>query len=130
MPAELKLDHTKRVVRTRAWDIVTAGDLYALSSQVRGLFADGTIDAAWSELVDFREVTRMDFVPVEAVRALAQSNPWPKESRRVILAPVAVVFGMSRMYQLLSASDDDAIAVVRTEAEALEFLAAGGEPAT
>jgi hypothetical protein len=43
----------------------------------------------------------------------------------VILAPVAVVFGVSRMYQLLTTSADEVLAVVRTEAEALAFLAAG-----
>ncbi len=124
MPAECELDFTNRVVRTRGWDLVTAGDLFALSTRIETLLADGTIDAGWRELVDFRQVTRTEFIPTEAVRELARSNPWPKSARRVIVAPVNVVFGVSRMYQLLTASGDAQIAVVRTEAEALEFLAA------
>jgi hypothetical protein len=102
---------------------VTAGDLHALSAGIRQLFADGTLDAEWSELVDFREVTRTDMIPTAAVRELARNSPWPKSSRRVIVAPVTVVYGVSRMYQLLGASDE-ALAVVKTEAEALEFLTA------
>jgi hypothetical protein len=124
MPAECELDYTNRLVRTRGWDHVTAGDLFALASRIRQLFAEGTIDAGWREFVDFREVTRTELVPAEAVRQLARENPWPSTARRVILAPVAVVFGVSRMYQLLAASGHEEIAVVRTEAEALGFLAA------
>lgn len=124
MPVAFELDKGKRLVRTRGWDLVTAGDLQALSAGIRQLFADGTLDAEWSELVDFRAVTRTDMIPTEAVRAIARNSPWPKSSRRVIVAPVTVVYGVSRMYQLMSASDDQALAVVRTEAEALEFLAA------
>jgi hypothetical protein len=58
---------------------------------------------------------------VTAVRELARNGPWPKSSRQVIVAPVTVIYGVSRMYQLLGASDE-ALAVVEAEAEALEFL--------
>lgn len=125
MPADCELDHVNRLVRTRASDLVTAGELFALSNRLGRLFADGTIDGEWRELLDFRLVTRMELVPIEAVRQLALDNPWPKTSRRVIVAPSSVVFGVSRMYQLLTHSDGEDMAVVRTEAEALAFLAAG-----
>lgn len=129
MPFAFELDRDNRLVRTRGWDLVTAADLHALSSRIRQMFAEGTLDAGWSELVDLREVTRTDMIPTDAVGAIARNSPWPKSSRRVIVAPVPVVYGVSRMYQLLSSSDDETLAVVRTEAEALAFLAAdrGGE---
>jgi hypothetical protein len=73
MPVAFELEMGKRLVRTRGWDLVTAGDLHALSSAIRQLFADGTLDAEWSELVDLREVTRTDMIPTEAVRAIART---------------------------------------------------------
>jgi hypothetical protein len=124
MPSECDLDFTNRLVRTRAWDLVTTGELFALSTRIQELLAEGTIDSGWRELVDLSQVTRTELVPTEVVRQLALSNPWPRSTRRVIVAPVNAVFGMSRMYQLLSASGDAQIAVVRTEAEALEYLTA------
>jgi hypothetical protein len=130
MPADYQLDFSNRLVRTRAWDMVSAGDLFELSSRIHALFADGTIDAGWKELIDFRQVTRTELIPAEAVRQLAQTNPWPKSARRVIVAPVAAVFGISRMYQLLT-SDDAELSVVRTEDEACELLSLpshGGTP--
>jgi hypothetical protein len=123
MPAEIELDGPARLVRTRARDILTAGELYEVASRIRDLFLDGTIDAGWSELVDFREVTRAEMIPVDAVERLARTNPWPSSARRVIVAPAAVVFGMSRMYQLLASSTDDEIGVVRTLDEAYRALA-------
>lgn len=123
MPASFELDYSRRLLRIRGRDLVTAGQLYAIANEIRQLFADGTIDASWSELVDFREVTRTEHVPTVAVRELAHDSPWPHTARRAIVAPAAAVFGMSRMYQLLSTSADEVMAVVRSEEEALEFLA-------
>jgi hypothetical protein len=109
--------------------VLTAGELFAVTAEIEALVAAGTIDSSWRELVDFRQVTRAEMVPAEAVQQLAKGSPWPRTARRVILAPVTVVYGVSRMYQLLTDAAEGALAVVRTEAEALRLLLARpGDP--
>lgn len=104
--------------------MLTAGELFAVTAEIETLVASGMIDSTWRELVDFRQVTRAEMVPAAAVQQLAKGSPWPRTSRRVILAPATVVYGVSRMYQLLTDAAEGALAVVRTEAEALRLLLA------
>ena len=123
MPAEFRLDHGKRLVESRAVGVLTGTDLLEHMVAIRTLFEDGTLDATWSQLADFTEVTAVGEPLGYAVPDLARSNPWPRECRRVIIAPMTAIFGLSRMYQLLTGDPDQSIAIVRTRAEALELLA-------
>jgi hypothetical protein len=90
---------------------------------IRALFEEGNLDATWSQIADFTEVTMLGEPLGDAVLDLARSNPWPRECRRVVIAPMTAIFGLGRMYQLLTGDPDQNIAVVRTRAEALELLA-------
>jgi hypothetical protein len=89
------------------------------------LFADGSLDATWSQIADFSEVTTVAEISSAGVRSLAAQNPRPKTARRVLIAPATVVFGLSRMYQMLTGAENEHLTVVRTEEEALSFLGLG-----
>jgi hypothetical protein len=122
MPADYSLDRIRRVVLSRAWDALSEQDLVEHVRLMHDLFADGSLDATWSQIADFSEVTTVGEISSAGVRSLAAQNPWPKTARRVLIAPVTVVFGLSRMYQLLTGAEDEHLTVVRTEEEALSFL--------
>jgi hypothetical protein len=122
MPAGFTLDHERRLVDSRAWGVLSSQDMLDHLGAIRVLFRDRTIDGTWSQVADLSEVTTTDDLDVETVRDLARANPWPAASRRVIIAPMTVIFGLSRMYQLLIGDTGETVAVVRTRTEALERL--------
>jgi hypothetical protein len=122
MSTEYALDHGRRIVTSRASGRVTEQDLMQHVLAMRRLFEDGTVDATWSQLVDFRALTQLDAISSDAVRRLAAENPWPRAARRVFVAPAAVAFGLSRMYQLWTGTTNEHFHVVRSETEALSIL--------
>lgn len=122
MPARFTLDHERRLVESHVWGALNGQELLDHMSAMRRLFDDGTLDGSWTQVADFSEVATTDDFSVEAVRDLARSNPWPPESRRIIIAPMTVVFGLGRMYQLLIGDPSESVSVVRTRAEALDRL--------
>ena len=129
MPASFTLDRPRRLVYSRAWGALREQDLLQHADSVRTLFDNGTLDGTWSQLADFSDVTSFDEVSSNGIRKLAERNPWPRTTRRVVLAPSALAFGLGRMYQLmLGAGESDRLQVVRTEAEALALLDAEGSP--
>lgn len=95
---------------------------------VRALFEEGNLDATWSQIVDFTGVTEVGEPLGDTVKDLARANPWPRECRRVIIAPMTAIFGLSRMYQLLTGDTEQNITIVRTRAEALDLLALDHAP--
>ena len=130
MPASFTLDTPRRLVRSRAWGALSERELLQHADNVHALFDNGTLDSSWSQLADFSDVTSFDEVSSDGIRQLAERNPWPRDSRRVVLAPSPIAFGLSRMYQLMLGSvEGDRLQVVRTEADALALLDAKGSEA-
>ena len=128
MAVGFTLDHERRLVDSRASGVLKGAEMLGHMAAIRELFDDGVLDASWSQVADFSEVTVLSDPLGDAVQDLARGNPWPRECRRVVVAPMTAVFGLSRMYQQLTGDTDQSIAVVRTRAEALELLAL--DPAT
>ncbi len=102
---------------------LTGSDLLDHTVAMRALFEAGNLDATWSQIIDFTGVTKLGEPLGDLVVDLARTNPWPRECRRVFIAPMTAIFGLSRMYQLLTGDPEQNITVVRTRAEALELLA-------
>jgi hypothetical protein len=128
VPASFRLDHAKRLVETRGTGVLTGSDLLDHMAAMRALFDAGSLDATWGQIVDFTDITGVGEPLGDTVEHLARSNPWPRECRRVVIAPMTAIFGLSRMYQLLTGDPDQSIAVVRTRAEALELIALDPAP--
>ena len=74
-------------------------------------------------IFDFTGVTSFD-VSSKAVRNLADSPPLVAETRcpRVVVAPAAHIFAMSRMFQSLGERSRPSFRVVRSMAEALALI--------
>jgi len=73
-------------------------------------------------ICDLTAVTELN-VPVPILRTAAlQPEPYPLEAPRFIVAPTDVLYGMSRMYELVANRPDGKLQVVRNRQEALSAL--------
>lgn len=126
MPAEFELDREGCVVRSRAWGNLTEDDLARHVQAMRELFESETLDATWAQVCDFSSITSVAELTTDGVRRLAKSNPWPLETLRVIVAPTDEMYGLGRMYQAMAVGDSENFRVVRSAAEASEWMTERG----
>jgi hypothetical protein len=123
MPTEFNLDHTNRLVYSRAKGDLTDEELLDHLKKMRVLFEDGVLDAAWAQICDFSTVETFAAVTSDGVRHMALANPWPKESIRVLIAPTDIAFGLVRMYKMLGAGQTSNVHITRFAAEAQAIIA-------
>jgi hypothetical protein len=126
MPAEYRIDRDNKIVLSRAWGKVAIEDFHAHGTRLR---ADPDFSPDFRQLWDFTEVSESvsDF---DAMARLAQTNVFSPTSRRAMLAPSDVVFGVGRMFQMLRESKGETgIRVFRDRESALRWLETGEEPA-
>lgn len=125
MPVEYHIDHAAGIVRSRGWGVVTAEDL---AGHGRGLLADPDFRPELRQLWDLAEVTDSPMT-FNDLTALAGTNYFAPTSRRALLAPIDVSFGVARMFQMLRESKGErGIRVFRDRAAALRWLETGEEP--
>lgn len=73
-------------------------------------------------IADFSGVTKFE-VSSKAIQELARSSPAiPRGYMRVIVAPLESMYGMARMFQLLSEATRPDLCVVRTMEDACRLL--------
>ena len=119
MPFRYEIDRARRLVLSTATGTVTDEDLH---THMRRLAADPNFDPTYRQLVDLRDVSNVD-VTSGGLRALGSSNPWKEPTRRAVVCERDVVFGLARMYQLLTDDDPHEVQVFREISEALDWLA-------
>lgn len=75
-----------------------------------------------SQLSDFSEVTSVE-VASQTVRELAKASPLAPDSfLRIVVAPQSVVFGLTRMFEMLGDRTRDRVHIVRSASEANRLL--------
>ncbi len=93
------------------------------------LRADPDFKPHFRQLWDLTEITKSELSYAE-LTGMAKISVFAPTSRRAILAPVDVVFGMARMFQMLKESEGETgIRVFRQRSEALRWLETGEDPA-
>lgn len=109
----------KRLVVVRGSGVVADQETLSLR---RALGNDTRFASDLCELADYREVT--DFVLSSlTLRILGAINPYGARSRRALVAPTDLVYGMMRMWQLRRAPESaDHVEVFREMKDALEWL--------
>jgi hypothetical protein len=112
------IDEFRRVVVSTATGIFTDEDMRV---HARKLAADATFDPEFRHLVDFRGVDRLE-VSSDGVRENAAGNPWTKSTRRAVVCGSDEVYGMARMFQLLTEGDSPEVRVFREMSEARVWL--------
>lgn len=75
-----------------------------------------------SQLSDFSEVTTVG-VTAQAVWELAEAKPLaPDNFLRIVVAPQSVIFGLTRMFEMIGDRTRDGVHIVGTAAEANRLL--------
>lgn len=121
MGASYRLDADRRLVLTTLAGVVTEDDLDGLENTMS---KDPAFDPTWPVLVN---ATHLDpaAISAEGLRYRA-AQVRPLHHRVAVVAPADVVFGLARMFQMLTEGNGNQIEVFRTPREALAWL--GVEP--
>ena len=119
MPFTVAVDKRRKLVSITFSGVVDQAELLAPPAIFS---AHPDFDPSFSEIVDFSQVTEADF-PVALVQRMAQKpSIYGSTSRHAVVAPIAHIFGLGRMFQVLAEETRPNLAVVRTVEEAYEFL--------
>jgi hypothetical protein len=121
MAATYRLDPDRGLVLVTLEGPVTCADLDAFRARLR---QDPGYDPTWPALVDASALNPAGLT-TNALRARA-AEIRPSPVRVAIVAPADVVFGLARMYQMMSEGRGNHIEVFRGMDEALAWLASGG----
>ena len=123
MPGSYLIDLERGLVFCRGWGVLTDDELLW---HAETLHADPRFDPGFRQVVNFLDVSEAR-VSAEGIRAIAQINPFRRDSRRAIAVPSDLVFGLARMFEALTNSDQDQFRVFRALGPAFEWV--GLDPA-
>jgi hypothetical protein len=119
VPISYRVDRALRLVFSRAWGVVTDGEMLSHSAALR---ADPRFEPDFNHWLDADDVSDLRLTS-EAVRRLAIQTPFGPGSRRAVVASADFVFGMSRMFQLMRDDNPGQLSVFRDAPSAHAFLA-------
>lgn len=118
MPASYLIDQHRSLVFSRGWGVFTDEELLWHAETLR---ADPRFDPGFRQIVNFLDLTDVRVSP-EGVRTIAQINPFHTDSRRAVVVPSDLVFGLTRMFEAHSNSRPDQFRVFRTLEPAFEWV--------
>lgn len=122
MPLDYRVVAAERRVLTSGSGTITFEEAVV---NIKAMKNDKDLDPSYSELVDLRAVQSIEF-SAEQIAEVARTRIFDATSRRAIVAPVPLYFGMARMYEAHHTSGGPAVIRVFTELqEAVEWLDAG-----
>jgi hypothetical protein len=119
MPADYKIDTSKRMVFSRAYGNLTDPDIFKHQDKLRN---DPDFDPGFSQLVDCTNVTQIEDLSLKALYALAERDPFGLGSQRAFVAPHNPDYDVFRLYELLTVVHKDVVVVFREMSEAYKFL--------
>ncbi len=125
MPIEVTIDHARRLVTAKARGTLTGEDVFGYQ---RDVWSQPEV-RGYNELMDMREVERIDLRSIDNMRALAElsaSMDAPAvPSKFAIVATTDESFGLGRMYETyrrLEGKSTKQVGVFRSLNEAYAFL--------
>lgn len=121
-----RIDDARRIVMTRGWDVITTRELQDLTSRI---LLDPRFDASYRSLADLSEVTEV-LVNTMAMAETASTPLFTAGTRRAIVAPADVVFGMASTFAAMSARAGQEVRVFRRMADAESWLDSDGVGST
>jgi hypothetical protein len=124
MPISYRIDEAKKLVLTTASGVLTDSDILQLKSS---LVSDPRWTPGMRELSDVRSIDRLD-VTTAGVQMMMQSDELHARAldsyRLAIVVAHQLVYGMARMYQMLTEHSVPNVRVFRDMEEAKRWLAA------
>ena len=118
MPGSYMIDVPNRLVVTQAWATVNDAELLAHAKQ---LGADPRFLPDFRQIADFSHVGEAR-VTREALRELGRINPWGAGAHRAVITPQDLLFGMARMYELMSDQRPEEFRIFRDIPTAVAWL--------
>ena len=118
MPVEYKIDKLSGGVFSSASGIITDLDAYSHQDKLRN---DPEFDPCFFQLFDCTKVTQAD-LSTDAIHQLAERNPFGLGALRAFVAPSDLMYGLSRMFQILTDHHQDELSVFRDIHEARKHL--------
>jgi len=118
MPCAYTIDLARSLVLSLGWGVLTDRELLA---HVRALTADPRFARDFRQLADLRDVTDVQ-ITASTIREMVGLNPFGAGARRAVVVTNDVVFGMARMYQILSDESLDELRIFRKMDDALQWL--------
>ena len=119
MPADYTIDKSQRMVFSKAYGILTDQDIISHQEMLRD---DPDFDPGYSQLVDCTGVTKADDLSTDAIYELARRHLFGAESKRAFVAPKKLLYGLFRMFQILTNDYPDELDVFRDMTEARKYL--------
>jgi len=118
VPATYRIDRERRIILSTASGVLTDHDIREHQQQLR---SDPDFDASFDQLWDHRDVT--DFqITTATLRDLATARSFKPGSRRAVVTPSDLGFGLARMFQTLHEEAPEDLRVFRTIEEARSWL--------
>lgn len=124
MPGSYLIDPAQSLVFSRGWGVLTDEELLWHAQSLR---AHPRFDPGFRQIVNFLELGEIRVTP-EGVRNLAQFNPFRPDSRRAVAVASDLAFGLTRMFEAHTNSDQEQFRIFRAIGPALEWV--GLDPAT
>ena len=119
MPTEYKIDKSLRMVFSKAYGDLTNQDVNSHQNRLRD---DPDFDPSFSQLVDCTDVTKADDLSSDGIYELARRNPFGAGSHRAFVAPKKLLYGLFRMFQILTDDYPDELIVFKELTEARKYL--------
>jgi len=118
MPIPYEIDRERRLVVTRPHGVIRDEDMLA---HQEALASDPDFEPTFDQLIEPDGVTRFE-VSTETYLRLASNSPFRTGSRRAIVAPTEMGFGLSRLFEIRTESTGSLVRVFRTSEEARKWL--------
>jgi len=120
MPCSYEIDLEHRLVRSKAWGVLTGAEIMGHQKCLAG---DESFHPDFAQLADFTAVTKLQ-VDAEMVRQLAARHLYSAGSKRALVVNTAVAKGMVRMFQTYRelAGGQEEIRIFSDCHEALQWL--------
>ena len=119
MPHHFEFDYEHKILLTVMEGEIRGFEISTIDQDMRARIVRMQPAAGISDLTGVTDFN----VPGQIMRSAAlQPSPFPSEIPRFIVAPTDVLYGMSRMYELVADRPHGKLQVVRNRQEALSAL--------
>jgi hypothetical protein len=120
MPSEYEIDPAHRLVRVRAWGVLTHAEVTATRV---GFISDPAFRPDFSQIYDAREVTSASMTGDE-IRDLASYSAFDRTSRRAFVVSTTAAYGVARMMSIQreATGGEEQIRVFRSVEDANKWL--------
>ncbi len=125
MPITSKIDLERHIVYSYFNGVISEADIIRHGTALK---SDPNFDPAFHEILDVRGITELEASSAMIQKIASSKSIFNPDSMHAIIAPAGLLFGLSRMFQMLSDRTRPNVAVVSTPEEADRYIAEAKNP--